>query len=110
MPGEIPIFLPLRANNSRCFAETKLICRGCRPLSSGLRLNKIRHVGELVSKVQKFVYRNINCQVLVLGIAEASNGRKKEGLTPCGFRPPLAPIRRIGSVMSAGDLPQSLIR
>ena len=102
---------PFRArSNSRCFAEQKLICRGCRPLSSGLRPNKVRHVGELVSKVQKPVYRNINGQVLVLGIEEAGNSRKEGGLAQCVFRPPLAPIGRIGSVTSASDLAQSLIR
>ena len=49
----------------------------CRPLNSGSRPNKVFHVGKLVSKVKKLVYRNINGRVLVLGLPKHVTEGKK---------------------------------
>jgi hypothetical protein len=79
MPIEVPSREAMRiaSQNKNRFVVV------CRPLSSGSRLNKVRHVGKLVSKVQKCVYRTINDGVLVLGLDEATQlWEKKEVSAP----------------------------
>ncbi len=109
MPGEIPIRVPSARSNSRHFAE-KTNLSSCWPLSSGSRLNKVFHVGKLVSKVHALVYRNANGEVLVLGFQERLNRKKGSGLVDCVLCPPLAPFGWISSIAGAGNLAQCLIR